>query len=82
MTESLEECWKLSHWVKITRKTHRNMEAVVKEVAGMPPCCMILGVHRSYYLGHLMLAKNTSPRKIHVIDLGRVLAYCLASLDR
>ncbi|MCA9041334.1 MAG: hypothetical protein KDA65_13355 [Planctomycetaceae bacterium] len=74
VTESLEECWKLSHWVKDHQEKEDLLEPVVKQVAEITRKMHEAGMHhQDYYLGHLLLAKNVAPQKIHVIDLGRVL---------
>ncbi|QDU81214.1 Lipopolysaccharide core heptose(I) kinase RfaP [Polystyrenella longa] len=74
ITESLEDCWKLSHWVRDQQPEEEQLESVVKQVAEITRKMHSAGMHhQDYYLGHLMLAKNGSPQTIHVIDLGRVL---------
>ncbi|MAT16117.1 MAG: hypothetical protein CMJ46_12710 [Planctomyces sp.] len=74
VTESLEECSKLSHWVRDENPDEEQLEEVVKQVAEITRTMHRAGMHhQDYYLGHLMLARTATPRTIHVIDLGRVL---------
>ena len=81
MTQSIEGCEKLSHWMESHHAdSNRNgneddpeTDEIVDELAAIARSMHAVGMHhQDFYLTHLLRPMQNDNRKIHVIDLGRV----------
>jgi heptose I phosphotransferase len=73
VTEALDDCERLDHWV-VANQAERPQETqqLVGLVAQMTRTMHQAGMHhQDFYLCHLLLPSH-GPRRVHVIDLGRV----------
>jgi heptose I phosphotransferase len=79
LTAGIEGCCKLTEWMAARSSTLHNGELrtlrqIIAEVADVARTMHAAGFHhQDFYLTHLMLPQGgSSPRPIHVLDLGRV----------
>jgi heptose I phosphotransferase len=79
LTAGIEGCCKLTEWLAsrsaaLHNGELRTLRQIIAGVADVARTMHAAGMHhQDFYLTHLMLSKNgSSPRPIHVLDLGRV----------
>ena len=81
MTNSIEGCEKLSHWMEAhhdNSNRNRNQhdpetDRIVDELAAIARSMHTVGMHhQDFYLTHFLRPLQNANRPIHVIDLGRV----------